>query len=103
MSEKAQGFEEYTPSRLEWLTVQLNSMIHYINTMPGERIEYLYVPEDDGKTILLRIRHHSDLPPEDLKDFENSGKKFAMEMAQTYKWDSWIEIQTHFDPIKKKK
>ena len=27
MSEKVQGFEEYTPSRLEWFVVMLNSMV----------------------------------------------------------------------------
>ena len=34
MSERPPGFEEYTPSRLEWLVVMLNSYVHYINTMP---------------------------------------------------------------------
>ena len=36
MSEKIQGFEGYTPSRLEWLVVMLNSMVNYVNVPPGE-------------------------------------------------------------------
>lgn len=102
MSEKAPGFEEYTPSRLEWLTILLNSMIPYINTMLGEPIEYLYVPEDDGKTILLLIRHYADLSPETLKGVEDNGKQFAMGIAKNYKWDSWLKIKTEFNPIEKK-
>ena len=27
MSEKAPGFEKYTPTRLDWLAVQLNSIL----------------------------------------------------------------------------
>lgn len=101
MSEKAPGFEDYTPSRLEWLVVMLNSLAQYLNTLPGERIEFAYIPGEDGKTIILRIRYHSDLPPEVLKTIEDSAKTFAMSIAQNYKWDSWIKIKTQWDPIEK--
>ena len=41
MSEKPPGFEEYTPSRLEWLVVILNSYVHYtyysLDNFPAER------------------------------------------------------------------
>ena len=37
MSERVPGFEEYTPSRLEWLVVMLNSLIPYVNTYPSSR------------------------------------------------------------------
>ena len=38
MAERAQGFEEYTPNRLEWLAVTLNSILpipsmHGINSL----------------------------------------------------------------------
>ena len=99
MSEKAPGFEDYTPSRLEWLVVMLNSLVQYLNTSPSERIEFAYIPGADGKTIILRIRHHSDLSPEVLKTIEDGAKTFAMSIAQNYKWDSWIEIKTQWDSI----
>ena len=99
MSERPPGFEEYTPSRLEWLVVMLNSYVHYINTMSGECAEYLYTLGDDGKTIILRVRHYADLNPEAVKKFAENAKEFAMDIAETYKWDSWINIQTEFTPI----
>ena len=102
MSEKTPGFEDYTPSRLEWLVVMLNSYIHYINTIPGGHCEYLYVTGDDGKTVILMIRHDNDESPEHLKRFEDLGKNFAIDMAKKYKWDSWLEIQTEFKPIERK-
>ena len=98
MSEKAPGFEEYTPSRAEWLVVTLNSHIHYINSA-GDDHSSTYITGDDGKTIILMIRHPNDMPPERLKHIEDLYKGFAMDMAKKYKWDSWLEIQTDFDPI----
>ncbi len=98
MSERVPGFEEYTPSRLEWLVVMLNSLIQYVNIMAGRNADCAYLPDADGKTVILRIRHSPDLNPEILKHYEDNAKNFAMNIAKTYKWDSWVEIQTQFDP-----
>ena len=62
MSEKAQGFEEYTPSRLEWLIVMLNSYVHYINTIPDDPFDYLYTLGSDGNTIVMHMRYYTDTP-----------------------------------------
>ena len=99
MSEKAPGFEDYTPSRLEWLVVTLNSLIQYVNSEHGNIVDYAYVPGEDGKTIILRIRHDDDLKPEAAKTLEDAAKTFAMSIAQNYKWDSWIDIKTQWDTI----
>ena len=82
MSEKAQGFEEYTPSRLEWLIVMLNSMIQYVNTLPGEGVEYVYTLGGEGNTVVMRIRHFNDIPPEYLKTVEDIGKKFCIHFSK---------------------
>ena len=102
MSEKAPGFEDYTPSRLEWLVVMLNSLIQHVNSMHSDNVDYAYVPGEDGKTIILRIRYYTDLKPEDVKALEDVAKTFAMSIAQNYKWDSWIEIKTQWDPIERR-
>ena len=98
MSERAPGFEDYTPSRLEWLVVLLNSYIQYMNNPQGEGIEYAYVPATDGKTIVLNVKHPANLDPETVKVLEENGKNFAMDMAKNYKWDSWINIRTQLRP-----
>jgi hypothetical protein len=100
MSEKAPGFEEYTPSRLEWIVVLLNSFAQYINTRPNEEgARYAYMPGSDGKSIILRVRHSEGIDTEILQEYERLGKELAMDLAKNYNWDSWIEIQTQFDPV----
>ena len=46
MSEKAPGFEEYTPSRLEWLAVMLNSHIPFLSMSD---IDLCFSPWTRGK------------------------------------------------------
>ena len=99
MSEKAQGFEEYTPSRLEWLVVMLNSYVSYINIIPGELIHYVYILGSDENTIVMRMRHYADISLKERTEWEDIGKSFAQSVVETYKWDSWINIKTEFDPI----
>lgn len=103
MSKRSPGFEEYTPSRLEWLVVLLNSYIHYINTRPSERIEYLYTLAGDGNTITMHMRHYNDLEQEWVERYADVGKNFAINTAKRYNWDSWINIQIEFDPIDRPK
>ena len=100
MSEKVQGFEEYTPSRLEWLVVMLNSMASYVNLSPGgSDVTYVYLLGRGGNTIVMRIEYFADLPPEVVKQVEDHGKRLAIDIAKSYKWDSWLEIQTRLEPI----
>lgn len=99
MFEKAPGFQDYTPSRLEWLVVMLNSLTQYVNSHYDDNVDYAYVPGEDGKTIVLRIRHDVDLKPEYAKQLEDHAKTFAIEIAKNYKWDSWIQIKTQWDRI----
>ncbi len=91
MSEKAPGFESYTPSRLEWLTVLLNSTLPYLDFSDGSII---YLPGKDGKTLLLHCSHSPDADPEKINYVVEKAKDFAMSIAENHNWDSWIKVQT---------
>lgn len=93
MSEKAPGFEVYTPSRLEWLTVLLNSSLPYLDFSDGS---VMYLPGNDGKTIILRCSHSADADPEKINYVVEKAKDFAIGMAETHNWGSWIKVQTSF-------
>ena len=100
MSEKVEGFEEYTPSRLEWLVVMLNSMVSYVNVSPkGSSVVYAFILSRDRNTIVMHMKYFSDLPQEIVKGYEDNGKNLAITIAKNYKWDSWLEIQTQLEPI----
>ena len=100
MSEDLQGFQEYTPSRLEWLVVMLNSMVQYVNISPEESsVVYAFLLGRDRNTIIMHMKYFADLPSELVERYEDNGKKLAITIAKNYKWDSWLEIQTQLEPI----
>ena len=95
MSERAPGFEEYAPSRLEWFAVLLNSFIHFTST----QIDTVFIPENDGKTIMLYMRYEKGINAQVLEKHTEKAKKFAQDMAKRSGWDSWLEInvrQEHY-------
>ena len=92
MSAKVPGFEEYTPSRLEWLVVMLNSLIPFLS-VSDHGIDYVFLPGSDGKSLKLRVSHFKEIDPETVSSFTNNVKEYALDVAKLYKWDSWLEIQ----------
>ena len=98
MSKKAPGFEEYTPSRLEWLTTLLNSIIQFVNSS-NNSIRYLYLPDNDGKTIGMYVQYPSNMDREEVKKFANKANELAIKMAKSYKWESWLNIEIRLDPV----
>ena len=96
MSEKAPGFEEYTPSRLEWLSVMLNSNIPFL-TFPN--IEYLFLPGPEGKSLKLLVIHGKEMDIETVNTVIEQIKKHALGIAKLYKWDSWLEIQEEISSV----
>ena len=96
MSEKAQGLEKYTPTRLDWLSVTLNSLFQRIN-MPG--FDSFYVVGDDGKSIILAVRFDANLNKKVVDQLINRAKEAVFMIAKIYGWDSWIEVKTDITEV----
>ena len=101
MSERSPGFEDYIPSRLEWFSLLLNSYMSYIDAQIGlgVKIDRLYMPKSDGKTLVLFVSYPKDL---DSKIVENTIDKTienTKRMIEIYEWDSWVEIEVKRQPI----
>ena len=100
--EKAPGLEEYTPTRLDWLAIKLNSIVsHWSLSQNG--IHFLFLAGDDGKSIELFMRHYSDMDEERIVDLINTLEEFALKIAKDYGWDSWIEFKKDIIKQERKK
>lgn len=63
------------------------------------KIDTVFIPENDGKSILLHIRYGKDIQAHVLEKHTEKAKTYAQSMAKRYGWDSWIEInvsQEHY-------
>ena len=96
MSEKTQGLEKYTPTRLDWLSVMLNSLFQRIN-IPG--FDSFYVAGDDGKSIILAVRYDANLEKKVVDQLINRAKESVFVIAKSYGWDSWLEVKTDITEV----
>lgn len=92
MSENTPGKEQYIPTRLDWLSVILNSVFQGGSLGPG--FEVFYTAADDGKSIILAVRHYTDMDGELVDLLVERAKNFVFTVARKYEWDSWIEVIT---------
>ena len=101
MAERAPGFEDYTPSRLEWLAMVLNSLHPYINiSLSNKQISAVFLPKDDGKTLVLMVRYPEGTDSKIIEKYIRIAENYVNDLAKIHKWDSWIEIEVDHDPGK---
>ncbi len=89
---KLEGGKPYTPSRLEWLALQLNA--NYCATRPQER--ELTVWFSHGvytDTLLICVGYSSPLDRKFINQAVGSAKSSASIAAQSHGWDSWVKIK----------
>lgn len=99
MSERSPGFEGYTPSRLEWLALMLNSHLQYIDIplVENTKINRVYIPKNDGKTIKLIVSYPKDVNSELLEEVISNMVEYTKGVAKIYKWDSWVKVEVERD------
>ena len=98
MSEKAPGFEEYTPTRLDWLTVMLNSQFRHDSTV-SDRFTLSYLPGLDGKSLYVIVKHYGDVNKERMNEKIDFAKKAISAVSEMYKWDSWLEVKVDVEEL----
>ena len=98
MSEKAPGFEEYTPTRLDWLTVMLNSQFRHDSTV-SDRFTLSYLPGLDGKSLYVIVKYYGDVNKERMNEKIDFAKKAISAVSEMYKWDSWLEVKVDVEEL----
>ncbi len=95
MSERAPGFEDYIPSRLEWLALLLNSHLQYLDlpTINKMGIYRLYMPKSDGKTVALFVTYPKGIELDQIEDVIKTMIDQTKEFVEIYEWDAWVEIE----------
>ena len=95
----SEGEQPYTPSRLDWLTVKLNSLYPYQNlSVVGFYISYHPDPDHEN-TIKILCTYFQDRADRNLMNVSIQGARdLAMHHAKNYGWDSWIKIKESIKP-----
>ena len=98
MSEKPHGEKKYTPTRLEWLSVMLNSAFHYYN-IDRDGFDLAFFPAEDGESIQIIVSHYAHVDKGRMSKGVESGQRVVLSLAELYDWDSWINVEVDFREI----
>ena len=92
--------ERYTPTRLEWLVLNIETKIPMLlsqlrrlkdfDTVDDIRV-FFRIKEPD--TVVVVTRFVKDVPKDVVQLLEEEIKRETLEIAKYYGWDSWVKIE----------
>jgi hypothetical protein len=83
--------EPYTPTRLEWLALDLES--RFKSQLEGEKISSLDFTANAPDTIVISVMYPNDAPAAFVDKVIDMAKTFVEMDAQSYGWSRWIKIR----------
>ena len=98
MSEKPQGLHIYTPTRLEWLAVMLNTLFQDVN-LSSDRFMLYYRGLKDGETIQIVVRYYANVNREFMEGHIKVGKEAISRYAKSYGWESWLKTEVDIEEL----
>jgi len=87
---KREGEELYTPTRLEWLAVEINSSISTIPIPAGIMLKF---KAGDGNTLNLHVNYLPVADRAQLNLIVNMVKGYAITLAEARGWNTWMRIE----------
>lgn len=100
-SVKLEGAKPYTPSRLEWLAVELNAGSRVpLSVENGYSMDF--VPLENENTILIFVKYLPSVNREIMNmDINTSREIIAME-SKARGWSSWLRVKERVEMAKTK-
>lgn len=88
----AAGDEPYTPTRLEWAAMELQTLYGERTPYPARPIIVTFLPRNDGMTVLCLIQYTSTYPEEALA-FLKQGITRSFELYRSGRGWAWLRLQ----------
>jgi hypothetical protein len=89
------GMEQYTPTKLEWLAVELNAAnsIEVGNFgAPSGFIDINYFARHQDDAILILVQYTSNTRREDINDWTQIAREAVQTAAKNHGWD-WVKTR----------
>ena len=91
-SSDLEGAKPYTPSRLEWLAVELNASLRVsMSVNNGYLMSFAPIKKED--VILIYVRHLPNVNREVMNISINSAREVISIKAKQYGWNSWLKVR----------
>jgi hypothetical protein len=87
-----EGMKPYTPTRLEWLAVELNATNRTdLNDLEGYTLSFIAMEKEN--TILIYVGHTQKTNRQAMNIAINNARKIIEIYSKSRGWDSWIKIR----------
>jgi hypothetical protein len=84
------GMALYTPTRIEWLTLNANAELRKDVTIDSRF--YMAFVASDHETITIFVRYHPSEDRETINYAVRNAKEIISAMAKSRNWDKWLKI-----------
>ena len=86
-----EGMKPYTPTRLEWLAVELNAMYRIdMNDLEGYMLTFM--PKETENSILIFVQPTRQTNRKAMNRGIGSARKLIERNAKSRGWSSWLKI-----------
>ena len=93
------GMIPYTPSRVEWLALDLEASYHQDFGRDSDySLHYLPKPPN---TILVFVHYKSETSAEAVDKAIDTAKQLVNQDASAHRWSSWVKVEVQRKLIKK--
>jgi hypothetical protein len=90
------GSQPYTPTRLEWLAVELNSSLRVeLSTDSQYSMDFVPIAKDDA--ILIAVTYLPGVQREVMNITIESAKKLIDLESKARGWTAWLKVQEHVE------
>ena len=100
---RCEGDKPFTPTRMQWLAVELNAKFRYAGTLDGHSfyVSYYAFPSDDTNcTILISLQHSRGASRQFINKYMADRRKDVENKVAIYGWSEWVKIREEIKLIK---
>ena len=89
------GLTPYTPTKIEWLALVVNSQLRQAPTHEG--LYSLDVVQWDHETLLISVRYRPTVGRAVLDRSVETAREAILSTARRYGWDNWVKIRERIE------
>lgn len=89
------GLQSYVPTRIEWLSLVLNSQLRQDATVDNPFS--VNIVNTDHETILIFVRYHPNVNREIMNMAIDTAREVINITAKSYGWDKWVKIKERIE------
>lgn len=87
-----EGWKPYTPSRLQWLALELNAALRVrLSEESGYSMDFVPIENEDA--ILIYVRYLPSVNREVMNISINSARDVILIKVESYGWTSWLKVK----------